>query len=76
VRIGLTLPGVAKAGLGGSAGSLVGVGRSAFTLFRRAVFAVLGAGFIAAVLRIRGKGGLPPQGGGWQELDIRATADR
>jgi hypothetical protein len=46
------------------------MGSIAFTIFRRAVFAVLGAGFIAAVLRVRGKGGVPPQGGGWQELDV------
>jgi hypothetical protein len=26
------------------------------------------AGLVAAVLRLRGSGGVPPQGGGWREL--------
>ena len=38
------------------------------TMVRRALFAVGAAGIIAAVLRLRGSGGLPPQGGGWREL--------
>jgi len=36
--------------------------------FRRLLVAVSVAGVIAAVLRIRGRGGVPPQGGGWHEL--------
>ncbi|MGH9187484.1 MAG: hypothetical protein ACRD0U_16990 [Acidimicrobiales bacterium] len=36
--------------------------------FRRAVLALGFAGLIAAVLRVRGSGGIPPQGGGWREL--------
>jgi hypothetical protein len=28
------------------------------------------AGLIAATLRVRGKGGTPPQHGGWRELDV------
>ena len=35
---------------------------------RRAVIALLTAGFVAAVLRLRGTGGTPPKGGGWREL--------
>jgi hypothetical protein len=38
------------------------------TMVRRALVAVGAAGIIAAVLRLRGSGGLPPQGGGWREL--------
>ena len=41
---------------------------SAMTLLRRALVAVGLAGFVAAVLRVRGTGGTPPQGGGWREL--------
>lgn len=38
------------------------------TLIRRALVAIGVAGGIAAVLRIRGTGGTPPQRGGWREL--------
>jgi hypothetical protein len=38
------------------------------TLIRRALVAVGLAGGIAAVLRLRGTGGTPPQRGGWREL--------
>ena len=37
-------------------------------LLRRALIALGIAGLIAAALRIRGTGGVPPQGGGWREL--------
>lgn len=37
-------------------------------LLRRALLAVGLAGLIAAVLRLRGTGGTPPQQGGWREL--------
>jgi hypothetical protein len=37
-------------------------------LLRRALVAVGIAGLIAAVLRVRGSGGTPPEGGGWREL--------
>ena len=37
-------------------------------LLRRALLALGLAGLIAAALRLRGKGGVPPQGGGWREL--------
>ncbi|MDD9371004.1 MAG: hypothetical protein PV358_12875 [Acidimicrobiales bacterium] len=35
---------------------------------RRALAAVGIAGIVAAVLRVRGAGGTPPQTGGWREL--------
>ena len=34
------------------------------------VLALAGAAGFAAVLRVRGSGGVPPQTGGWRELDI------
>lgn len=37
---------------------------------RRALSALALAGVIAAVLRVRGSGGTPPQHGGWQPLDV------
>jgi hypothetical protein len=37
-------------------------------LLRRALIAVGIAGLIAALLRLRGSGGTPPQEGGWREL--------
>ena len=37
-------------------------------LFRRALVALGLAGLVAAVLRLRGAGGTPPQEGGWREL--------
>lgn len=35
---------------------------------RRALVALGLAGLVAAVLRLRGTGGTPPQSGGWREL--------
>ena len=35
---------------------------------RRAVLALGVAGIIAAAIRLRGSGGVPPQSGGWREL--------
>jgi hypothetical protein len=35
---------------------------------RRALLALGAAGVFAAVVRLRGTGGTPPQGGGWREL--------
>jgi hypothetical protein len=35
---------------------------------RRFVIAVGLAAVVAALLRLRGKGGVPPQDGGWREL--------
>jgi hypothetical protein len=37
-------------------------------MFRRALLAIGVAGAIAAILRVRGSGGVPPQSGGWREL--------
>jgi len=37
-------------------------------MLRRALLAVGLAGVVAAVLRARGSGGVPPQRGGWREL--------
>ena len=37
-------------------------------MFRRGLFAFLAAGVIAAAIRLRGRGGVPPQHGGWREL--------
>jgi hypothetical protein len=35
---------------------------------RRALIALSVGGLIAGTLRVRGKGGIPPQHGGWREL--------
>ena len=43
-------------------------GSTPMTLLRRALVALGLAGFVAAVLRVRGSGGTPPQSGGWREL--------
>jgi hypothetical protein len=37
---------------------------------RRAMVALSLAGTIAGVLRLRGKGGVPPQEGGWREVSV------
>jgi len=37
-------------------------------MIRKALAAVVIAGLVAAVLRLRGTGGTPPQDGGWREL--------
>jgi hypothetical protein len=37
-------------------------------VIRRALLAVVAAGLIAGILRVRGRGGIPPQRGGWQEI--------
>jgi hypothetical protein len=37
-------------------------------MIRRALVALGLAGLVAAVLRVRGTGGTPPQRGGWREL--------
>ncbi|HEY3484092.1 MAG TPA: hypothetical protein VGK49_01855 [Ilumatobacteraceae bacterium] len=39
-------------------------------LLRRALGALILAGAIAGALRVRGKGGTPPQHGGWRELEL------
>ena len=40
-----------------------------FTLVRRVVSALALTGLIATLFRLRGRGGVPPQTGGWRELD-------
>jgi len=42
---------------------------SVWKLVRRALSALGLAGLVAAGLRLRGSGGVPPQTGGWRELD-------
>lgn len=37
-------------------------------MIRRALVAIGIAGGVAAILRVRGSGGTPPQRGGWREL--------
>ena len=39
-----------------------------FTMLRRAVFGAIVAGLTAAILRIFGGDGSPPQRGGWREI--------
>ena len=39
-------------------------------LLRRVLLALAGAAGFAGVLRLRGSGGVPPQSGGWRELEI------
>ena len=39
-------------------------------VIRRALVALSLAGTIAGVLRLRGKGGVPPQAGGWREVSV------
>jgi len=38
------------------------------SMLRRAMVALGVAAMVAAVLRLRGNGGIPPQDGGWREL--------
>jgi hypothetical protein len=38
------------------------------SMLRRALVALGVAAMVAAVLRLRGSGGVPPQDGGWREL--------
>jgi hypothetical protein len=39
-------------------------------VLRRALLALMAAAVVAAAIRLRGKGGVPPRGGGWQELPL------
>ncbi len=43
-------------------------GSVAVKMVRRAAVALGMAAIVAAVLRLRGSGGIPPQEGGWREL--------
>ncbi|MEP6660916.1 MAG: hypothetical protein ABJD24_13455, partial [Acidimicrobiales bacterium] len=37
-------------------------------VLRRALLALTVAGVVAAAIRVRGRGGVPPQQGGWREV--------
>ncbi|MEZ5168089.1 MAG: hypothetical protein R2695_16980 [Acidimicrobiales bacterium] len=39
------------------------------TLVRRALVAIFAGISVAAAIRVRGSGGVPPQKGGWRELE-------
>ncbi len=39
------------------------------SLVRRVLTALSMAGLLAAFFRLRGRGGVPPRGGGWTEID-------
>ncbi len=39
-------------------------------MLRRALVAMGLAGTIAGILRVKGKGGVPPQEGGWREVSV------
>ena len=46
-----------------------GAGRRAnVTLLSRALLAVVMAGLVAVIVRLRGSGGPPPHRGGWRQL--------
>ncbi len=44
------------------------MGAGLITLIRRSLVAVAGGIAVAAAIRVRGGGGVPPQTGGWREL--------
>jgi hypothetical protein len=41
--------------------------------FRRVMVALSLAATVAGVLRLKGKGGVPPQVGGWREVPVPPT---
>lgn len=45
------------------------------TLVRRVIAALGLTGLIATLFRLRGRGGVPPQTGGWRELSEAELAD-
>lgn len=45
------------------------MGGSLLTLIRRTLMALAAGMAIAAAIRVRGSGGIPPQTGGWRELE-------
>jgi hypothetical protein len=45
-------------------------------LLRRILGALAMAGIAAAGLRVRGRGGTPPQHGGWRPLELPTDSDR
>ncbi len=44
------------------------MGGGLITLIRRGLVAIAAGIAIAAAIRVRGSGGIPPQTGGWREL--------
>jgi hypothetical protein len=42
----------------------------AVKMIRRALVALSLAGTIAGLLRLKGKGGVPPQEGGWRDVSV------
>lgn len=40
------------------------------TLLRRILAAAAAVAAVVGVIRLRGSGGVPPQNGGWRELDL------
>ena len=44
------------------------MGGGLITLIRRALVAIGAGSAVAAAIRVRGHGGIPPQTGGWREL--------
>jgi hypothetical protein len=49
-------------------GAGFGPGQPTMSFVRRSLLALGVTGVIAAVLRLRGTGGVPPKSGGWREL--------
>jgi len=52
-------------------GGVFDAGELILAPLRRAILAVSAAVAVAGVLRLRGRGGIPPQQGGWRELSTR-----
>lgn len=46
------------------------VASAVMKVLRRALVALSLASTIAGVLRLKGKGGVPPQAGGWREVSV------
>jgi len=44
------------------------MGSDLLSFIRRAVMALVAGLMVAAAIRVRGSGGVPPQTGGWREL--------
>lgn len=54
----------------GSGTTVAGTLAAMMKTIRRALVALSLAGTIAGLLRLRGKGGVPPQAGGWREVNV------
>ena len=68
-------PGVRRASLSWSADDWLSTVADSgpMRVLRRVLSVLILAGAIAAILRIRGTGGTPPQHGGWRPLDMKET---